>query len=136
MTLTTEYYSQLLAATYRHVGDLEDETDAAEFVTRWAEASGAAPLSACGLPELWVLKPSEANRGEGIAVLHAADVEGARRGIACLPRLSRWLLQRYVRPLLLPLGPRSSLASSPASPPPSSLPSSPPSPPPPGTVVD
>ena len=143
MTRTTDYSSQLLAApySYRHVGDLEDETDAAEFVTRWAEASGAAPLSACGLPELWVLKPSEANRGEGIAVLHAADIEGARRGIASHPRLSRWLLQRYVRPLLLPLGPRSSLASPPASPaslqsslqpspPPSSLPSSlPPSPP-------
>ena len=59
-------------------------------------------------------------------MLHAADTDGARQGIARHPRLRRWLLQRYVRPLLLPLGSPSSLPSSiPSS---SSLPSGSPQP--------
>ena len=66
---------------YRYVGELEDEADAEEFVARWVEASVAAakpavaaePAAAVAEPaaapahQLWVLKPSDANRGEGIA---------------------------------------------------------------------
>ena len=90
-----------------HVGDLEDEADLDDFVTRWAEAAAsewASDERGCGdaAAGLWVLKPSDANCGEGIAVLHAADTEAVRRGIARHPHHQRWLLQRYVPPLLLP----------------------------------
>jgi len=100
-----------------HVGDLEDEADLDEFVTGWAEAAasertGGESDGAGAAAGLWVLKPSDANCGEGIAVLHAADAEGARRGIARHPHHQRWLLQRYVPPLLLP--PPSPPSSSPA----------------------
>ena len=74
---------------HRYVGELEDEADAEEFVARWVEASVAAakPTAAAAEPaaavaepaaapahQLWVLKPSDANRGEGIAVRRRAAV--------------------------------------------------------------
>ena len=51
---------------------------------------------------LWMLKPSRANRGEGIAVLCSGDEASLRRALACYPRHRDWLLQHYVPPLLLP----------------------------------
>jgi len=49
-----------------------------------------------------MLKPSRANRGEGIAVLCSGDEAGLRRALALYPRHRDWLLQHYVPPLLLP----------------------------------
>ena len=76
-----------------------DAEDVDELIADWAAA-----CSEDG-PSLWVLKPSRANRGEGIAVLHAGDVTALRAAIAAHPRYRDWLLQEYVIPLLLPREP-------------------------------
>ncbi len=95
--------------------DLDDGSDAAqvdaevdELIERWqAVPSGAAGNAESGadMPAdgLWVLKPSRANRGEGIAVLRRGDAAALRRAVhSHYPAHLEWLLQAYVRPLLLP----------------------------------
>lgn len=77
--------------------DVEDEEDVDEFMTKWAAACDSSGVG------LWILKPSLANRGEGIAVLKGRDVAAARQAIAAWPQHTTWLMQQYVLPpMLLP----------------------------------
>ena len=88
------------------VADIEDDDDVADMVRRWAQhrdETGATP-SGNDSP-LWLLKPSRANRGEGIAVLMQDDETALRAALAACPQHRDWLLQRYVVPLLLPASP-------------------------------
>ena len=81
------------------IGEIEEddiESDIGAFLQALRAACDAAA------PSMWVLKPSEGNRGEGIAVLRQGDVAGARQTILRHPAHRRWLMQRYVTPLLLP----------------------------------
>ncbi|KOO26126.1 ttl domain-containing protein, partial [Chrysochromulina tobinii] len=82
------------------VADIENAEDIAEFAAGWCRvcATGGPTDDA----SLWMLKPSRANRGEGIAVLCSGDEAGLRRALALYPRHRDWLLQHYVPPLLLP----------------------------------
>ena len=81
------------------IGDIEGEDDVDELVASWATACEAKAA------ELWMLKPSRANRGEGVAVICRGDESGLRRAIAAWPQHQEWLLQEYVVPLLLPAVP-------------------------------
>ena len=107
------------------VGDIEDDDDVDEFIASWrgshsstasststaasSASSSAADSSTTTVGSdaaLWLLKPSRANRGEGIAVLKGGDETALRAAIAAHPRHRDWLLQRYVLPLLLPCSPQ------------------------------
>ena len=89
--------------------DIEDEEDIDELIAKWSKAcdidASKREAGADAERPLWLLKPSRANRGEGIAVLRSGDESAARSAIARFPRFRDWLLQRYVVPLLLPPSP-------------------------------
>lgn len=90
------------------VADIEEADDVEELLSRWVAATdgdGSASLTdeaGCGDGSLWILKPSRANRGQGIAVLVSGDAAALRTAIAAQPHERDWLLQRYILPLLLP----------------------------------
>mmetsp|Transcript_4682 Transcript_4682/g.12473 ORF Transcript_4682/g.12473 Transcript_4682/m.12473 type:complete len:510 (+) Transcript_4682:9-1538(+) len=84
------------------IGDIENGDDVTDFAAAWAQACATEP----GV-ELWMLKPSRANRGEGIAVLHRGDEQSLRRALQAYPHHRDWLLQEYVLPMLLPTIPAS-----------------------------
>jgi hypothetical protein len=103
------------------IADIEDEDDVVDLLKDWAQATAASSSvgdlfsptaggysSSDGCSnELWVLKPSRGNRGEGISVLRSGDEKALRAAISCRPEHRDWLLQRYVLPLLLPAVPGS-----------------------------
>ena len=75
--------------------DIEDEEDIVELIEKWRahESKG----------QLWLLKPSKANRGEGISILRYGDESALRNALSDeATRAGDWLLQAYVQPLLLP----------------------------------
>ncbi|KAL1518915.1 hypothetical protein AB1Y20_003188 [Prymnesium parvum] len=85
-------------------GDIEDEADVDDFLKAWG-----ALRQSCG-GGTWVLKPSQGNRGEAVLLVRADDElradaemrEAVEWALAAYPSYSRWLIQLYVRPLLLP----------------------------------
>ena len=82
-------------------GDIEDEEDVDELLAKWKAHPD-------GERSLWLLKPSKANRGEGISILLHGDEVGLRAALrddASSLLIGDWLLQVYVRPLLLPAEP-------------------------------
>lgn len=85
------------------VADIEDEDDIDDLVERWTALCENGTQDEP--PSMWLLKPSRANRGEGIAVLLQNDETSLRTAIASYPQHTEWLLQRYVLPLLLPAVP-------------------------------
>lgn len=84
------------------LAELEDEDDVDEMCADWARVAATTPVTAGESATLWVLKPSQANRAEGIAVLREGDDAALRHGLSAFPSHKSWLLQRYVVPLLLP----------------------------------
>ena len=102
------------------VGDIEDDDDVDELIASWRAADTSASCAASSAAassivpaspstsdgSLWLLKPSRANRGEGIAVLRGGDEASLRTALAAHPRHRDWLLQCYVLPLLLPRRPQ------------------------------
>ena len=100
--------------------DIEDEEDIEGLLLQWRHAADLL-LREEGYtqesPALWLLKPSRANRGEGIAVLLQDDEPALRAALNAFPQHKEWLLQRYVVPLLLPPAPTAPPVELPASPP-------------------
>ena len=83
------------------IGDIEEADDVDELVEQWKAACTDSIRSAQSAGSAWLLKPSRANRGEGIALIVDRDVDALRAAIAAWPSHRDWLLQSYVMPLLL-----------------------------------
>ena len=103
------------------VADIEDDEDVDELIQKWktpgqdgewTKRAPRFPESNCQRDSgLWVLKPSRANRGEGISILVEGDEASLRAAIKQFPQYRDWLLQKYVIPFLVPPTPTGPLQS-------------------------
>ena len=78
------------------VGDFEtrDDDELDEFISAWRAVAATSGVS------LWVLKPSEGNRSEGLAIVSIDDADAVRRLVRARDEFATWMLQRHVQPML------------------------------------